>query len=96
MASSTKKSRKTTKRPGASVGRYTHPEASGKYTKPVGAHVNESPRWYGPSIVAIMVLGLMIIILNYLGVLPDSVSQWYLLAGIVVIFAGFAAMMKFR
>ena len=95
MAAGSNKTRKPVKK-GSTVGRYVDPETRGRYTRPVGRHVNESPRWYGPAIVAVFVIGLLTIILNYLGLLPDSVSQWYLVAGIVIIFAGFAAMMRLR
>jgi hypothetical protein len=96
MANSTDKSRKPARKTPSTVGRYVDPERSGRYTRPVERNTDESPRWFGAAIVGVFILGLLIIILNYLDVLPDSVSQWYLLTGILIIFAGFAAMMKLR
>jgi hypothetical protein len=75
--------------PGAKIGRYTPAEESGRYTPPVPKGVRRSPRWYGPAILILLVLGLLLILLNYLTVLPGGVSVWYLVAGLVVIFAGF-------
>jgi hypothetical protein len=71
------------------VGRYVAPEARGKVTarRPVGE--DHSPRWYGWLIVALLALGMLTIILNYLNVLPGSVSSWYLVGGLVVMFSGF-------
>ena len=90
----TTKTRKSM-RAGASDGRYIHPERSGKSPGRSGATstrarggTDRDRRDLRPRPADI--------ILNYLGVLPDAVSQWYLLAGIVVIFVGFAAMMKLR
>ena len=36
------------------------------------------------------------ILLNYLTVLPGSVSIWYLVAGLVVIFVGFMMATRYR
>ena len=80
---------RTTVRSGARIGRYTTPEESGKYTPPVPRTVRKSPPWYGPAVLTLLVLGVLLILLNYLSVLPGSVSAWYLLAGLVVIFFGF-------
>ncbi len=84
MAKSTPKT--STRKP---VGRYVAPEARGKVTarRPVGE--DHSPRWYGWLIVALLALGMLTIILNYLNVLPGSVSSWYLVGGLVVMFSGF-------
>jgi hypothetical protein len=87
---------KPDKHVGNKTGRYISPEARGHYTPPIGKYTRQSPQWYGPAIVGLFVLGLLTIILNYLGVLPAATSAWYLLAGIVIIFLGFAAMMRYH
>jgi len=71
------------------VGRYTTPEQSGKYTPPIPRTVRRSPRWFGPLVLALLVLGVLLILFNYLTILPGSVSAWYLVAGLAVIFVGF-------
>lgn len=78
------------------VGRYVAPEVRGKVTarRPVGE--DHSPRWYGWLIVALLAVGMIIIILNYLAVLPGSVSSWYLISGLVVMFAGFYLATRYK
>jgi len=73
----------------ARLGRYTSPEESGRYTAPIPRTVRRSPRWYGPMVLGLLVLGVLMILLNYLTVLPGAVSVWYLIAGLVLIFGGF-------
>jgi hypothetical protein len=81
---------------GRRVGRYTPPEQSGRYTRPIPNKVRRSARWFGPLIVLMMVFGILMILLNYLTVLPGSVSVWYLVAGLVVIFAAFMMATRYR
>lgn len=80
---------RATGRGAGGIGRYTAAEVSGRYTPPVPRGVRRSPRWYGPTVLALMVLGVLVILLNYLTVLPGSASAWYLVAGLVAIFVGF-------
>jgi len=87
---------RTTTKGGSRVGRYTSPEESGKYTRPIPKDVRSSPRWYGPLLLALLLLGVLLILLNYLTVLPGAVSVWYLVAGLVVIFAGFLMATRYR
>jgi Cell division protein CrgA len=78
------------------VGRYTAPESSGKYTPPVPRTVRRSPRWFGVAVLSLLILGVLVILLNYLTVLPGAVSAWYLVAGLVVIFVGFVMATRYR
>lgn len=78
------------------VGRYTAPEQSGKYTPPLPKSVHKSPRWYGAIVLALLVIGVLLILLNYLTVLPGAVSAWYLVAGLVLIFVGFVMATRYR
>lgn len=80
----------------ARVGRYTAPEESGRYTPPVPRGVRRSPRWYGVLVLALMILGVLAILLNYLTVLPGGVSAWYLVGGLVAIFVGFLMATRYR
>jgi hypothetical protein len=81
---------------GSRVGRYTAPEESGRYTRPLPRTVRASPRWYGPVVLAMLVLGVLAILLNYLTVLPGSVTPWYLVGGLVAIFVGFLMATRYR
>ncbi len=78
------------------VGRYTPPEQSGRYTRPVPNKVRRSAPWFGPLIIFLMVFGILMILLNYLGVLPASVSVWYLIAGLVIILVAFMMATRYR
>ena len=40
-------------------------------------------------VLGLLVVGVLTILLNYLTVLPGSVTVWYLITGLVLIFAGF-------
>jgi hypothetical protein len=82
--------------PGARIGRYSTAEQSGRYTRPVPRTVRRSAPWFGPAILVMMVLGILMILLNYLTVLPGAVSVWYLVAGLVVIFAAFIMATTYR
>ncbi|HVX20795.1 MAG TPA: cell division protein CrgA [Acidimicrobiales bacterium] len=87
---------RTTAKGGSRVGRYTPAEDSGRYTPPIPKDTRTSPRWYGPLILVLLVLGVLMILLNYLTVLPGAVSVWYLVAGLVVIFVGFLMATRYR
>jgi Cell division protein CrgA len=82
--------------PGAKIGRYSTAEESGRYTAPIPTSVKRSPRWFGIATLVALILGVLIILLNYLTVLPGAVSVWYLVAGLVVIFIGFLMATRYR
>jgi hypothetical protein len=69
---------------------------TGRYTKPVPKSVRRSARWYGPTVLLLLVGGVLVVVLNYLTVLPGSVSVWYLIGGIVALFVGFLMATRFR
>ncbi|MFZ1063778.1 MAG: cell division protein CrgA [Acidimicrobiales bacterium] len=78
------------------VGRYVSPEARGRVTarRPVGA--DHSPRWYGWLLLALLIVGMLVITLNYLEVLPGSTSSWYLVAGLIAMFSAFYLATRYR
>jgi membrane-bound metal-dependent hydrolase YbcI (DUF457 family) len=78
------------------VGRYTHAEVSGRYTRPIPKNTKRSHRLFGPAILFMLVFGILMILLNYLTVLPGSVTIWYLVAGLVIIFLAFMMATKYR
>lgn len=88
-------------RKGRSAGRTTgkgtgRPITSGRYTPPIPRRVKTSPKWLGPLILALLLLGVLMIILNYFNVLPASPTNWYLLGGILMIACGFASATQYR
>ena len=48
-----------------------------------------SPRWYIIIMFSLMSIGVLLIVLNYLTLLPGSVSRWYLWSGLALIGGGF-------
>jgi antibiotic biosynthesis monooxygenase (ABM) superfamily enzyme len=51
-----------------------------------------SPRWYGPLLIVLMSLGVLIIVLNYVGLIPGTdnlASPVWLWVGLGLIGAGF-------
>jgi hypothetical protein len=89
-------------RKGRSGGRVTasravsRPTASGRYTPPIPRNVKVSPKWMGPLILALLILGALMIVLNYFNVLPAGPSNWYLVGGIVLIAGGFVVATQYR
>jgi hypothetical protein len=82
---------KPTPKPNAkkSVGRYVDAESRGRVTRRRPRGQDHSPRWYGALILGLLLLGLLVIIFNYLGVLPGSTSAWWLVGGLATMFTGF-------
>ena len=82
---------RTTTRPGNRPGGST-----GRYTPPIPRSVKRSPKWMGPFILGLLVLGTLMIVLNYFDVLPSSPTNWYLLGGIMLIAGGFVVATQYR
>jgi hypothetical protein len=82
---------KAQKKGRSSVGRTTTAGTaaqSTRYTAPIPKNAKTSPRWMGFLIIAMFVLGVLIVILNYTGALPGGVNNLWLLAAIGAIFVG--------
>jgi hypothetical protein len=47
-------------------------------------------------VLILLVVGVLLVVLNYLTVLPGAVSTWYLVAGIVCLLVGFAMATRYR
>jgi RsiW-degrading membrane proteinase PrsW (M82 family) len=81
------------------VGKYTDPVASGRITvtpeSATKAH-ESSPRWFGFAILAAMIIGALVIMLNYFQALPGAASPWYLLVGLLFIMTGFAGATRYK
>ncbi len=65
------------------------PEASARYTPPTPREVKVTPRWVPPLMAVLLVLGALVIVLNYIDVLlPGATSNWYLLIGLGLVLGG--------
>ena len=90
-------------RKGRSAGRVTSgravskpPTASGRYTPPIPRRVKVSPKWMGPLILALLIGGALMIVLNYFDVMPAGPSNWYLVGGIILIAGGFVVATQYH
>lgn len=90
---------KGARRPGpgsrSSAGRVT-PKGSGRYTPPIPKEEKVSPRWVPVLMFTLLVLGMLVIIANYLEVLPGDAKNEYLFVGLGMITAGFITATKYR
>ncbi len=62
---------------------------SGRYTAPIPDELRSSPWWVPAMVVGFMAAGVLMIVLNYISLLPASPTNWYLLGGLGGIIAGF-------
>ena len=67
----------------------SRPTQSKKISSQMSTSDGPSPRWYTVLMSTLMIVGVLLIVLNYLTLLPGSVSKWYLWSGLVLIGAGF-------
>ena len=75
-------------RPAASTPAGRAPVPSGRYTPPIPKSAKVSPPWVPVLMFTLLGLGGIVILLNYLGVLPGATDNWYLVVGLVLILAG--------
>jgi hypothetical protein len=55
-----------------------------------------SPTWYVATMFGLMAVGIIVILLNYMGILPGQTNNWYLIAGLAMIGVGFAMTLNYR
>ena len=76
------------------TGRVTPPN-SGRYTPPIPKEYKVSPTWVPVLMFALIIVGSLVIILNYVGVL-GGVSNIKLVIGLGLILAGIIAATQYR
>ena len=79
----------------AGRGRVT-PRQSGRYTPPIPREKKVSPRWVPVLLLTLLIGGMLVILLNYLGVLPGGTKNEYLLGGLALITIGFVVATTYR
>ncbi len=73
------------------------PKGSGRYTPPIPKEHKVSPRWVPVLMFTLLGLGLLVIVCNYLGVLPPGEAQnKYLFVGLGLITGGFITATRYR
>ena len=69
---------------------------SKKLTSQTVGDKGPSSRTYVIIMTSLMVLGVLLIVFNYLTLLPGSVSKWYLWSGLGLIGVGFVMTTEYR
>ena len=85
----TPKGGRTTPRATAPTGRPSSAAESGRYTAPTPREEKVSPWWVPALMFALLGLGVVVIVLNYVGLLPGDTKNSYLLIGLALITGGF-------
>jgi hypothetical protein len=67
-----------------------------RYTPPPPKNKPPSMMWVPALMFSLLITGTLVIVLNYLGVLPGEQQNRYLLLGLVEITAGFVAATLYR
>jgi hypothetical protein len=75
-------------RSGAGASSRPAPDPSGRYTPPIPREMKVSPRWVPVLMFTLLGLGLLVIMLNYLDLVPGGTNNWYLLGGLGLILGG--------
>lgn len=55
-----------------------------------------SPMWYVVLMFGLMAVGIVVILTNYIGILPSGTNNTYLISGLAMIGVGFAMTMNYR
>ena len=70
--------------------------SSGRYTPPIPKEYKVSPRWVPILMFTLLGLGMIMIVTNYLGILPGGAQNGYLIAGLGLITAGFITATRYH
>jgi hypothetical protein len=80
----------------ASSGPVKASASSSRYTPPIPKSAKVSPQWVPVLMFVLLILGALVILLNYLGLLPGAVSNWYLFVGLGLILGGILTATQYR
>jgi len=73
------------------------PAPTGRYTPPTPKSKKESPIWVPVLMFTCLGLGVLIILANYVGLMPGGdANNWYLLIGLALITTGFLTATQYR
>lgn len=72
------------------------PAGTGRYTPPTPASVRSSPTWVPVLMFTLLVVGSLVIVANYVDLLPGATSNVYLLAGLGAIGGGIITATQYR
>lgn len=74
----------------------SRPDPSSRYTPPVPQESKVSPWWVPVLMFGFLAIGLVVIFLNYLGLLPGGTKNSYLLVGLAAILGGIMTATQYR
>jgi hypothetical protein len=72
------------------------PPPSPRYTPPIPREYKVSPTWVPVLMFTLLGLGIIVILANYLGILPGGAKNAYLLLGLALITGGFITATRYR
>ncbi|MBV9412811.1 MAG: cell division protein CrgA [Acidimicrobiia bacterium] len=88
---------KGVKRGGRTTPKKSQATPTGRYTPPTPKSKKVSPMWVPALMFVCLGLGVLIILANYVGLMPGgNASNWYLLIGLALITAGFLIATQYR
>ena len=67
-----------------------------RYTPPPPKKAPASPLWMGVAITTFLMTGLVVVVTNYLGLLPGDAENRYLIVGLILISTGFMMATGYR
>src|SRR5437868_1730577 len=67
-----------------------------RYTPPPPKKAPASPLWVGVAITTLLLTGLIVVVTNYLGLLPGDAENRYLILGLALISTGFLMATGYR
>ena len=73
-----------------------HPAPSGRYTPPIPRELKVSAPWVPWVMFGLLGVGMVLIVTNYLGILPGGAKNTYLFAGLGAITGGFLVATRYR
>ena len=71
-------------------------QSQGRYTPPVPKEFKVSPTWVPVLMFSLLGIGMLMIVTNYMGILPGGASNAYLLVGLGLITAGFITATRYH
>jgi hypothetical protein len=74
----------------------TSMQSQGRYTPPVPKEFKVSPMWVPILMFSLLGVGMLMIVTNYMGILPGGASNTYLLIGLGLITAGFITATRYH
>jgi hypothetical protein len=88
---------RVTKRPGDAVDEPRHAEVSStRYTPPTPKAYKVSPPWVPVLMGILLGIGALMIVSNYMEILPGAANNWYLFVGLGLILLGIITATKWE